>query len=289
VAVTVRPISDDDVPDVAAFLHTHLNQRVPAAAWVEAFDVPWAVDKPNNGFMLVDEEPGEIVGVYGAFYSDRVVDGRNERMCNLAAWCVREDQRFHSLRLLKAMLAQEGYTFTDLSPSGNVIPLNTRLGFEPLDTETVLVPNLPRMSRRRGVRISSDPSVLERTLTGDQLHLYRDHAGAAAARHLVLVDGGRWCYVVFRMDRRKKLPPVFASILHVSDRELFWRRLRPLGTHLLVRHRAVATLAERRVVGPGATGLSHRLKSPRQKMFLSRTLTADQIDYFYSELMLVSW
>ena len=31
-----------------------------------------------------------------------------------------EEHRFHSLRLLKALLAQDGYHFTDLSPSGNV-------------------------------------------------------------------------------------------------------------------------------------------------------------------------
>ena len=38
---------------------------------------------------------------------------------------------------------QDGYHFTDLSPSGNVVALNRRLGFTQLDTATALVPNLP--------------------------------------------------------------------------------------------------------------------------------------------------
>ena len=51
--------------------------------------------------------------------------------------------RLHGLRLLKAVLRQEGYHFTDLSPSGNVVGINERLRFRFLDTTTALVPNLP--------------------------------------------------------------------------------------------------------------------------------------------------
>jgi hypothetical protein len=286
-AVRVRPISDDDLAGVAEFFHAHLNERVPAAAWVAAFTPPWSFEQPNHGFMLVDDA-GPIVGAYAALYSERTFADRRERICNLAAWCVREDQRFHSLRLLKALLAQEGYSFTDLSPSGTVVPLNARLGFAELDPTTVLVPALP-WPAGRGVRVSSQPDAVRATLTGHQLDLYRDHAGLAAARHLVLIDGDRTCWIAFRMDRRKKLPPVFASILHVSDRDLFRRRVRAVGGHLLVHHRAAAMLAERRVTGPLDEWPRFTLGSPRRKMFLSSTMSADDVDYFYSELTCLSW
>jgi hypothetical protein len=287
VTVSVRPISDTDLADVAEFFHANLNERVPGAAWATAFTPPWTCEQPNHGFMLVDDA-GEVVGAYGALYSERTVDKRRERICNLAAWCVRDDQRLHSLRLLKALLAQEGYTFTDLSPSGNVVPLNNRLGFTELDTTTVLVPTMP-WPARGGVRVCSDPDVIRDTLAGDQLELYRDHAGLAAARHIVVIDGDRWCWVAFRMDRRKKLPPVFASILHVSDRALFRGRLRPISGHLLLRYGAVAVLAERRVTGPLTSRPQFTLRSPRKKMFLSSTMSANEVDYFYSELMCLSW
>jgi hypothetical protein len=285
-AVSVQSIGDDDLARVAEFFHAHLNGRVPAAAWVRAFTPPWAFEQPNHGFMLVDAA-GAVVGAYAALYSERTFADRRERICNLAAWCVCEDQRFHSLRLLKALLAQEGYTFTDLSPSGNVVPLNARLGFTELDPTTVLVPTLPWP--RRGVRVSSDPEVVHATLAGDQLDLYRDHAGLAGARHLVVVDGDRSCWIVFRMDRRKQLPPVFASILHVSDRDLFRRRVRAVGSHLLLRHRTAALLAEQRVTGPLPVWPRFTLGSPRKKMVLSSTMSAGEVDYFYSELTCLSW
>jgi hypothetical protein len=281
-AVELRPIRRDDIPAVAEFLHSHLNERVPAAAWARALDAPWHVEAPNAGFMLLDG--GAVVGANLAFYSERIVEGSPERFCNLGAWCVLPEYRFHALRLLKALLAQDGYHFTDLSPSGSVVGLNERLGFRFLDTTTTVVPNLPWPGR--GL-ISSDPAVLERTLTGKELQRYRDHAHAAAARHLVLMRGGQWCYVVFRKDRRKGLP-VFASILHVSDPELFRAMARPLARHLLLRHGALATLVERAVV-EHRPRLSLTVDSPRRKMFRSPSLEPAQIDYLYSELVCLAW
>ena len=285
-AVKVVPITLADAQRVGEFLNTHLNARVTADGWARSLHVPWSVDQPNAGFMLLDED-GEIAGAHLAFYSDREISGRTERFCNLGAFCVLEQHRFHSLRLLKALLAQDGYHFTDLSPSGNVVKLNERLRFRSLDTSGALLPNLPWPSLPRRGAISSDPAVLEQTLTGAELQLYRDHAGAAAARHVVLRRGQEWCYVVYRRDRRKDLP-IFASVLHVSNVALFHRMLRPFLRHLLVRHGVLATLVEDRVIGHRPR-LAYGIGSPRRKMFQSPTLEPAQIDYFYSELVCVSW
>lgn len=284
-AIAVKPITGHDVPAVAEFLHTHLNGRVSPAAWARALDVPWKVDAPNHGFMLLSG--GAVVGAYLAFYSERTIAGRRERFCNLGAWCVLPEHRFHSLRLLKALLAQPGYTFTDLSPSGNVVPVNTRLKFDFLDTATALVPALPRPGWLGRGRVSADPAVIEDTIAGDDLERYRDHAGAAAARHLVLVRGDEWCYVVFRKDRRKRLP-FFASILYASNPELLRAMDGRLSRHLLLRHGVLAILAELRVV-KRRPRLSLMLRSPRRKMVKSDHLTPDQIDYLYSELVCVAW
>ncbi|KUL40076.1 hypothetical protein ADL15_08185 [Actinoplanes awajinensis subsp. mycoplanecinus] len=228
-----------------------------------------------------------MVGAYLAFYSERTVGGQVRKFCNLGAWCVLPEQRFHSLKLLKALLGQPGYEFTDLSPSGTVVPMNTRLGFTFLDTATSVTPNLPWPALPLGARVSADPAVLENTLTGADLQIYRDHAGTAAARHVVLTRGGRYCYVVFRTDRRKGLP-FFASILHVSDPELFRAMLRRFQSHLLLRHGIPAMLAEPRVIGHRPP-LSRMLAAPRRKMFRSADLQDRDIDYLYSELTCLSW
>jgi hypothetical protein len=284
-AVGVAPITRDDVRRAAEFLHRHLNRRVSAERWAHAVEVPWAVQAPNAGFMLLDRDL--VVGVQLAFYSERMIRGRRERFCNLGAWCVLPRYRFHSLRLLKAALAQDDYHFTDLSPSGNVVGINARLSFRSLDTTTALVPNLPWPTRPARDVVSSDPELIERTLVGPDLGLYRDHAGTAAARHLVLIRDDEWCYVVFRKDRRKGLR-AFASVLYVSNPRLFRTMGRRLSRHLLMRHGVVVTLAERRIVGCRPRP-SLQLRSPRRKMFRSSRLIPAQIDDLYSELVCVSW
>ncbi len=283
-AVRVAPITDGDVRRSAEFLHAQLNTRVSVDDWSRAVDVPWAVEKPNAGFMLLDGD--EVVGVQLAFYSERILNGSRERFCNLGAWCVLPRYRFHGLRLLRAVLRQDGYHFTDLSPSGNVVGVNEKLSFRFLDTTTALVPNLPWPTLPGRGRIISDPELIERTLTGAELDLYRDHA-ATSARHVVLARGDEWCYVIFRRDRRKGLP-LFASVLYVSNPALFRAMAPRFARHLLIHHHALATLAEERIVAYRPRP-SYRLRSPRRKMFRSPSLAPAQIDDLYSELVCVSW
>jgi hypothetical protein len=284
-AVRVAPITDGEVRRAAEFLHANLNPRMSAVDWARAVDVPWAVERPNAGFMLLHGD--EVVGVQLAFYSERIVDNSRERFCNLGAWCVLPRFRFHGLRLLRAALRQEGYHFTDLSPSGNVVAINERLSFHFLETTTVLVPNVPWPTLPRRGRLIADAELIEQALTGAELDLYRDHASAGAARHVLMTRNNEHCYVIFRRDRRKGLP-LFASVLYVSNPELFRAMASRFTRHLLLRHRILATLLDAHVVAFRPRP-SYELRSPRRKMFRSSSLAPAQIDYLYSELVCVSW
>jgi hypothetical protein len=231
-------------------------------------------------------EGQRVVGTYLAFYSERTIAGRMERFCNLHSWYVLPDFRSHSIRLYKAILAQDGYHFTDLTPSETVVSINARCKFRFLDTSTVLVPNVPRPNLPHRTRISADPDIIASTLAGAELELYRDHAQAAAARHLVLVRGRDSCYVMFRDHRVKHVP--CALILHVSNRELFRRAIGPLTTHLLVRHRLLVTLADLPILGHRPR-LSLVRRGLWPKMYRSASLEPGQIDCLYSEIVCVPW
>lgn len=270
---------------VGRFLHENLNRRVPATAWAAVVAPPWQVEAPNHGFQLVGDEG--IVGAYLAVYSEQPGAGGAVPVCNLAAFCVLEAYRAQGLRLMRALLGQADYQFTDLSPSGNVIALNERLGFRRLDTGTRLVANLPR-PRRRGTVVSGDPTVLERVLKGRDAQVYRDHKGAAAARHVVVEQDGAYGYLVFRRDRRKGLA-LFASPLYVGGDEGCLAAAWPqVASHLLLAHRLPATLAERRLLG-FARGPGVELKESRPRMVKGTRLDPASVNYLYSELVLLEW
>ncbi|MFC7621379.1 hypothetical protein [Microlunatus sp. GCM10028923] len=279
----VRPITAEDVDQVARFLAAELNGRLSAETWAAAVVPPWPVDAPNHGFLLADS--GRVVGVQLAIYSERMILGRAERFCNLAAWCVLDDYRLHGVRLLRSALAQPGYTFTDLSPSGSVIEVNQRLKFTEFDTTSVLLPNLPRRTDRT-IAITADPVALAEALSQADLRLHLDHRGCLAARQVMISHGDDTCLVVYRRDRRKRIS-AFASILYASRPELLRRALPALRAYLLRKDRLIATLAEVRLVGRPAGAVD--LPGTRRKMFRSDDLTADQVDYLYSELTCVPW
>ncbi len=279
--VELSPITDADIAAVADFLRVNWTERVP---WARSrLAGPWKVEAPNHGFVLHDGQ--RIVGALTAFYSERLVAGREERFCDLGVWYVLPEFRFHSVRLMKALLAQDGYHFTSLTPNDKVMSILTKLGFRPLDTSAALIPNLPWPTPPGRTTVSADPDVIESTLAGTELELYHDHAQALAARHIVLLRGKDYCYVMYREHRVKGVP--VAVIVHVSNPRLFHRAFLPLTRHLLIRHRLLGTLAELRIIGHRPP-LSFKVTS-WPKMYRSASLEPDQIDDLYSEFVCVPW
>ena len=280
--VSLAPIETEDAWEVGGFLHEHLSSRISVPAWAAAIVPPWAVVSPNHGFQL--RSGGRIVGVQLAFYSRREIAGEVQDFCNLGARCVLEHYRAHGPRLLRALLSQRDYTFTDLSPRGEVVAINERLHFESLDTTTALVPNLP-VTWPHAARVISDPDAIGDYLEGAERHLFDDHRRAAASIHLVLTRGTERCYVVLRRDRCKDLP-LLASVLYVGNPAMLRRRMGDLGQHLLLHHAVPFTLIETRLLGGRPHG-AVLLSSPRPKMFRSTRVSAGRIDNMYSELALV--
>ncbi len=276
----MHPISAAEARDAGLFLQRELNPRVDLTDWMALLQPPWPSVAPNHGYLL-RSSAGEIVGVYAAVYSQR----RGILICNLAAFCVLESYRAHSLRLIRALLTQKDVAFTDFSPSGNVVPMNERLGLRHLDASTRLVVNPPAWSRR--ARTTTDSTTLERILSGADAEVYRDHREAPACHHFAIIRGDRVGYVVYRRDRRKRMP-LFASLLYVGgDRALVEQEWRLVRAHLL-RRGLPFTLAERRLLG-FARGLGRELAHPRAKMYRGDLPDVATADYLYSELALVRW
>ena len=279
--VRLAPVDDDNLPEIARFLHENLNDGLSADGWARALAPTWRTAEPTHGFCL--RADGDLVGVYAAFFSERVIAGRERRVCNLAAWCVLDGYGAHGLKLLRALLSCGADVFTDLSPSGSVVPIDLRLGFQRLDTTTDVRPGYPAW--QRPVTVVTDQGRIADLLTGRDAQLFRDHVGAAAVRHVVLLVDGRPCYVMYRRVRRKHLP-LFGALVHVGDAALFARGARSLGAHLFVRGMPVL-LAERRIVG-GPVAWSRTVQG-RPKLFKAADVEAGDIDDLYSEITSVPW
>lgn len=270
----IEPITKDNLPGFAAFLHENLNPAFRADQWEAFFRGQWTPEPPNYGFLLRDGD--RIVGGIGALYADRVIRGRPERFCNITSWCVLDAHRKQSMKLAMAVVAQPGFHFTDFSPTQVVAGTLRFLKFKPLDDRQAVVFNVPGFS---GGKVLDREDELKAKLGPEDGAAYRDHAGFPWLKHLALGDADAWCHVVYKRTRFKGLPA--AKIIHLSDPGVFERNLGKLRSYFL-RHGLATTHVEcRHLSGRPWPGKLRSGFIP--KLYLSSTLADTDIDYLYSE------
>lgn len=274
--ITIEPVTDNTLAEFASFLHKNLNQSRSSAQWESQLRVHWQDNIPNYGFVLRDK--GQIVGGIGAFYKDRIIHERIEKICNITSWCVLDNYRQHSMRLAMTVINQEGYSFTDFSPTKVVGSTLQFLKFVPLNEEQVVILNLPwlPLSRHKVLQNTDD---IKKSLSGNALTIYEDHAPFPWLKHVLIGKPNQWCHVIIKKRTFKGFPT--ASIIYLSDKELFDQYHYQLSTYLFL-NGYLSTQIERRFIKqpPLLSGIRTGFN---KKLFLSQTLKNEDIDYLYSE------
>ena len=274
----LAPIARDDLPEVGRFLTENLNRRIPPEQWAASVTHEWCSARPNYGMKLTAD--GRLVGVFLAIYSDQVIRGQSERVCNPHTWCVLKEYRARAVGLAAALVKQPGYHFSMLTPNPNVDAVFRFMKFRELDKRVCIFPNLPGVGRGT---VTDVPAEMRRQLAGSDLADYDRHAAIPWLRHFVLTGAdGRACWVVHKPRVWKRLP--CADLLHVSDPAVFRAHLATVRNYLLFRCRMAWGRIETRFVGaPLPLSLARERTQP--KLFLSPTLADGDVRDLYSELV----
>jgi hypothetical protein len=278
---TVEPIGDEQLLDFCRFLNENLSHERSAEDWAEAFRQNWGVAKPNNGFMIRDDD--RIVGGIGAIYAERLVQGKPEKFCNITSWCVLDQYRSQSMRLAIALTSQPGFHFTDLTPTEVVSKTLQFLKFKPMNERQAVFPNLPLpFSLLTRVRVIADADGIERVLSAQDREAYRDHRHLPWLEHLAVGRPGACCHVVYKRTQLKGVPGAF--VLAVSDAQQFLKYRFALGSHLLLREGLLFTRIESRLL-PRVPQPVIELSGYRNKVFRSDTLREADISNLYTEIV----
>ncbi len=299
-----RPILDEDVDAVGEFLHDNLRADLPASGWRETLTRHWIPDYPNSGFQLRDG--GRLVGVIGGIYSRQDVGGEAQLFCNTHSWCVLEDYRAHSLKLLFALMSQRDCHITALTPSPDAARIYHSLKFGVIDDEQRIIVNLPQIGARR--RVMTEPGDIEEVLSGRSARMFRDHQNLRQIEMVVLGGKPDPCLVVYKRRNRDILrgflrvlgvpcgaaaagrrPTVrvgLADVLHVSDRAVFAREHRAFESFLLLSRGFALTKIDSRFLQKKPL-LSFRLRDSVERMYFTRTLKGSDICGLYSELVVM--
>ena len=272
--VRLEPISDDDLDNVARFLHDNLNASYE---WRSFLGAHWTEDYPNHGFFLRDGT--RIGGVIGALYSSQNVRGRSELFCNIHGWCVLEEYRAHSLKLLLALIGQTNYHLTALTPNRESAKVLRAMKFRVMEGEQRIVLNMPWPNRDAAV--IADPDKLEQLLPASDAVVVREHRHLPLLEMIAVGRGDARCLVVFKKSVRGG--GRFAVVLHVSDVPLFARHQDAFRNYLLLRRGVAAFKIDSRFL-TRPTLMSGRVRNSAVRLFFSRTLNVADMCGLYSEL-----
>jgi len=278
--ITIKPIYDEDLHEIALFLNQNLNSRISYEIWMSAFRQSWAKKKPNNGFMIKNNN--NLAGVLGAIYSDQIIEGIERKICNLTSLFVEEEYRGRTFELFTRCLSQKECEFTNFTANEAVEKICRLLKFRKLKVGYYVVPHFP-LNLSSGV--CSIP--VERAgdvLGGETLRAYRAHCGFAWLETVIFGRNGGYCLLIYRRGQISRLKLPAATILYVSDPTFFLRYSRSIGSYLFIHRRLAAARIDRRLLPEPPPHTLERQES--QTLLFRGTVTDDSaISNLYSELV----
>jgi hypothetical protein len=232
--VDVRAIQAADLQMVGEFLAEYMPTPPVRSAegWVRFLSANWASERPNYGFMLVDNR--RVTGVLGTIYSDQLVCGNHERFGNLTSWFVLPEYRNQGLKLILACVSQPGYHFTNFTPSKVVQQICTFMKFSVIDDRAYIIPAMPWDLVAKSALVTESSERLWEGLEGDARQVYADHRAVRRLHHLMAGTPGRTLYVAYRRSTVAGLP--CARILMTSSPQLFSDYLPAIRRYLALRH-----------------------------------------------------
>jgi hypothetical protein len=259
-----------------------MNPNMTADDWRPAFSDRGWHDEDHFGYVLVED--GCLVGVLGALFSRRIIDGSEKKFCNLHGWYVKPEHRAKSLLLMRPALALKDHTLTDFTASPDVIAIAKRLGFSTLDSHVWVLPKLPhvRGGKLRFGQWSEDAGEADPIIDPVSCKLISDHRGLDCG-HLAFTDGKESCVVIF--SKFTSVKPAHCEIHHISNPGLFRRHHLEARSHLLEQTGTRHVVVESRHL-PGGAPFAFKLKI-LEKLYRSAGVPAVSVDNLYTEIVLL--
>ena len=191
--------------------------------WRQLFINHYGDQKDYFGHMVLDK--GNPVGFLGYFFSERLINNKIEKFCNMTTWIVKKEYRGQGLGklLLQQVIALKDYTITDLTAAIGTVPMIKKYGFNILETKYKIIlpmPNLNFLSSQCVLELT--PAIIENQLNVIDKKYYRDHQKNNCL-HLLLKVEEEYCYLIVKKARWKKMR--FAQIHYLSNLDLFLRHV----------------------------------------------------------------
>lgn len=256
-----------------------------APCWKYLVNPPWPVEEDHRGYALMED--GNAVGFISFIYARRIINGKQEKFCNISSFVTDEAHRHEGMNLIKPVLGLQDYTVTNLTTTPTVYTLFKRLGFSDLDTTMHILLPLPsfhggRLGRHR---IIIRPEEIEERLEGQEAKDFKSHQIPNCWAFLIASQDDH-CLVIFGRTKGRKR--TFSFVHHLSKPRIFFENLNKAKLALAMKTRTpFVMLMDRYVLGhPIGPARTVQIRNPA--LYRSGSLKPEQIDSLYSELPLLN-
>jgi hypothetical protein len=277
----VRKALPVDFDAVLPLLRGFRTDHYTDEQWQRLFTPHWGAPDDPCGYLM--EDNGTVVGFLGTVFSQRNLQGKSCRFCNMAAWIVKEEYRSESMGLLFPLLGQKDLTITNFTANHRVVDVLRHLGFKDLETSLYFLYPRPAFGGA-ACRVITGQEEMRARLDEAGCRIWDDHAGLHC-QQAVLELNGQVCHIVINYTKKKRLP--VAYIDYISDPAVFAACIRSAALRLCLHWRVAALMiGEHSLQGltlPGARPTPRR----HPLLFRSSCLQAGQIDTLYTEIQLL--
>jgi len=256
------------------------NPQLLKEDWRQLFVDHWKSDEGYFGYILEDEE--RIVGFLGLIFSRRILNGKEEKFCNITSWVVDEKFRNQSISLILPIIKLKDHTLTIHTVSKETYAVARKLGFENLESHLRIIFPLPSFSTLLTFcKVDINGNNFSETLKGQNLQIYNDHLGFKCFHVRIQTHLGE-CYLIgIRVYRKKQ---AFFQIHHISDSKVFSIFSGRIALSICLHVKTVATIVDERFLQGNSAMLSKAWSLHHPRVYKSGSLMQNDIDLLYSEL-----
>lgn len=282
----VRKVVASDFEEIYPLLLEFNNPRLTKEDWGRLFVDHCDSKEGYFGYALFNE--GRVVGFLGLIFSNRLIDGKVQKFCNLTSWIIKKEYRGQGLSrlLFSEVLKLNGYTIITLPPSPKTLRMHKEQGFKELEDSYRLIFPLPfSCGFSYDCSLVREQEELRNSLNVRELKIYDDHLICKCIHILIKTKQGN-CYIIIKRVIRRNLP--FADIQYISNLSIFLQYIDCLRIKLVLSSRVCALLIEERFLRGNKIKYSIVRKFLRAKLFRSSLLNKDKItDNLYTESLIL--
>ena len=280
----VEEATEADCERILPILAGFNNAALGPERWRRLFDYSWPAPTRSRGFLLRDGD--RVGGFFGTIWSERVIEGKREVLCNLTSWITLPEYRNSSLLLFKAVVELPDCTITCHTPAGRIYPLFKRFGFEDLETKLRILLPVPswNLSGVLRFRATTDLERMPAILEGSDREVFLAHKPYPCG-HLLVHGPDGYCYMIFTKTKGRRAS--FAHLQYISNRDVFRRALDLIKLRLFLATGTPFVMIDERLVRGMEIPHSREVALGRPYVCRSATLRPEQIDNLYSEMILL--